>query len=97
MDTPCPGVRTEKLGFSDHDIETLKERIAKVEDELVSLKETLNQAERKASAARREATEESKWPLASEDYERYARQMILPGFGVEGETVMVSCHEKNTN
>lgn len=28
----------------------------------------------------------SKWPLTEWEYERYGRQLILPGFGVDGQS-----------
>jgi adenylyltransferase/sulfurtransferase len=45
------------------------------------------QMEAAAAAAAQEALdgEAWKWPLAREEYERYSRQLLVPGVGVEGE------------
>lgn len=68
----------------------LRRRIAAAEAELQSLREQLQQAEL-AEAAEASLTAEAPpqdiwpWPLQADEYERYARQLILPGVGVDGQ------------
>lgn len=75
------------------DAESLRRRIREREEELERLKEDLRQAEaaeQKNGHYQRsddEKTEQAawKWPLSVEDYERYARQLIISQVGVPGE------------
>lgn len=70
----------------------LRIQIEKVEDELKRLKEQLACAE--AACSERSISNavdselgsgtEWKWPLKAEEYERYARQIILPSVGIKG-------------
>jgi len=77
----------------------LKRQIAKAEDELRLLKEQLEAAEREESSAPLDLSlshSESrkgapKWPLSSEEYKRYGRQMIVPNVGIQG----TKCHDIN--
>lgn len=56
----------------------LQNRIRSLEDELSTLKAQLRSLED------REMEQKSrKLPLRIDDYKRYGRQMILPGFGLE--------------
>ncbi|OAA53945.1 molybdenum cofactor biosynthetic protein [Niveomyces insectorum RCEF 264] len=76
----------------------LRRRIACAEVELQNLRILLTQAE--AGEREKQLNEEQhahgdekltqndsawKWPLRVEEYERYARQLILPGVGVQGQ------------
>lgn len=62
-------------------INHLQREIAKREAELADLRSQLALAE---SKNRDQNPESWKWPLAEYEYERYSRQMIVPGFGLEG-------------
>ncbi|KAB5551181.1 molybdenum cofactor synthesis protein [Coniochaeta sp. 2T2.1] len=74
----------EELGSA---VELLRRRVEAAEKELADLKTQLAQAEKDAQDAKRKQTSNGtwKWPLQAQEYERYGRQMILPGFGVEGQ------------
>ena len=73
----------------DHAVEVLRGRVETAEKALADLKTQLAQAEKEAHDEKRKQTSNGawKWPLQAEEYERYGRQMILPGFGVEGEHI----------
>lgn len=73
----------------DRAVAVLKRRVETAEKELKDLKAQLAQAEQLAGdAARKDSGNGTwKWPLEADEYERYGRQMILPGFGVQGELV----------
>ncbi|KAL1895901.1 hypothetical protein Sste5346_004999 [Sporothrix stenoceras] len=70
----------------------LRRRIAAAEVELHSLREQLQQAEQaeQQEAKAEDASHSTEappwpWPLVSDEYDRYARQLILPGVGVDGQ------------
>jgi adenylyltransferase and sulfurtransferase len=71
----------------------LREQVAKAEEELKSLKEQLAQAEAQEQETEAAAAASSgsidgstwKWPLKAEEYDRYARQLILPAVGIKGD------------
>ena len=73
-------------------IESLRQRIRETEKELVRLKENLKHAEVAVQergdngvAVDQPADDAPwKWPLPAEDYERYARQLIISQVGVPG-------------
>jgi adenylyltransferase/sulfurtransferase len=69
-------------------VEVLRARIGTAEKELADLRVQLAQAEKQAQDASTSHVSkgEWKWPLEAAEYERYGRQMILPDFGVEGES-----------
>ncbi|KAH8905358.1 ThiF family protein [Coniochaeta sp. PMI_546] len=71
----------------DRAVAVLRGRVETAEKELRDLKAQLAQAEELAQEARRKETSNGlwKWPLEADEYERYGRQMILPGFGVQGQ------------
>lgn len=73
----------------DRAVAVLRGRVETAEKELRDLKAQLAQVEELAQEARRKETSNGlwKWPLEADEYERYGRQMILPGFGVQGELV----------
>jgi adenylyltransferase/sulfurtransferase len=67
------------------DVEALKSLIASKERELAHLKKRLVEAEEEEKRASEQTQQTSwKWPLRAEEYDRYGRQLILPGFGTEG-------------
>ncbi|ROT41110.1 ThiF family protein [Sodiomyces alkalinus F11] len=68
-------------------IEDLKHKIAKAEAELLRLKEDLAQAESEGQVHVNGGAKDStwKWPLPATDYERYSRQMVIPGVGTKGQ------------
>ena len=57
----------------------LRGQIARAEEELNALKGQLARIESEG-----EGDADRKWPLRAEEYDRYGRQLILPGVGVEG-------------
>ncbi|EPE04223.1 molybdenum cofactor biosynthetic protein [Ophiostoma piceae UAMH 11346] len=66
----------------------LRRRIAAAEAGLQGLRDQLARAE--AEERKREQDEQTqdksrKWPLEADEYDRYARQLILPGVGVAGQ------------
>lgn len=73
----------------------LREQIAATEDKLRCFREQLALVEAQISAEselqelrlseKRPVTR--KWPLASEEYKRYGRQMIVPDIGIQGISV----------
>ena len=63
------------------EVDRLQREIAKREAELADLGSQLALAE---SKKREQVVEDWKWPLAEYEYERYSRQMIVPGFGLQG-------------
>ncbi|SPN96620.1 related to molybdenum cofactor biosynthetic protein [Cephalotrichum gorgonifer] len=73
--------------------ESLRLRIQATELELDRLKEELRQAEAAeaedldAEASEGQPTDDTpwKWPLSADEYERYARQLIIPQVGVPGQ------------
>lgn len=85
-------------------IEGLRRKIQATEDELDRLREELRQAE--ASAKDNGNTQKSngqpadipawKWPLPAEDYERYARQLIISQVGAPGQYTTRRRHEKRS-
>lgn len=65
-------------------IERLKREIARREEELAALKVQLVAEEAEVKKHTDHDTKWS-WPLQPEDYLRYSRQMIVPGFGLKGK------------
>ena len=66
----------------------LRKRIAAAEAELQVLREQLAKAEadeHEQEQDQKQKQDEQKWPLDAAAYERYARQLILPGVGVAGQ------------
>lgn len=70
-------------------IEDLKRQIAETETELRRLKNDLAQAEseiQNPNTVNGGGNESPwKWPLPAVDYERYSRQMVIPGVGTKGQ------------
>ena len=62
-------------------ISHLRREIAQREAELADLRSQLAVAE---SQERTTEHDEWKWPLGSDEYQRYSRQMIVPKFGLQG-------------
>lgn len=77
----------------------LREQIIATEEELQRLKEQLASVEAQNDTEDIQASVEtltvqddentvvsgsSKWPLSSEEYKRYGRQMIVPSIGIQG-------------
>lgn len=86
------------------DIEALRRRVKETEQELDRLKEELRQAEaaEQATGSAEEAASQPgatpwKWPLPAEDYERYARQLIIPQVGVPGPSQPPNPHVQDAN
>lgn len=63
-------------------ISALRAHIAATEQELLRLKSQLLNLEKKEKE--KNVTSPSKWPLSSEEYKRYGRQMIVPSIGLSG-------------
>ncbi|KAK5988559.1 Adenylyltransferase and sulfurtransferase uba4 [Cladobotryum mycophilum] len=66
-------------------IENLRREIAQREAELADLKSQLAVAESRRGDGDEEDMKGWKWPLERHNYERYSRQMIVPGFGLQGQ------------
>lgn len=73
----------------------LRKQIAATEKQLHELKAELKSVEvqddvnvsvenKEASIPEDDLKARSKWPLSSEEYKRYGRQMIVPNFGIHG-------------
>jgi adenylyltransferase/sulfurtransferase len=71
--------------------EDVRRDIERHEAELVKLRRELQDVEAQElerSASRNgdaQAGPESRWPMKEEEYERYARQLVVPGFGIKCE------------
>lgn len=70
-------------------IEELRLEISMREAELASLKAELAAAEKDAVDQNKS---DWKWPLRPHEYDRYSRQMIVPNFGVEGQSGAAGHH-----
>jgi adenylyltransferase/sulfurtransferase len=74
-------------------VDDLRRQIARAEEELNELRAQLTHAEKEEATAPPDVTplslasqkEISKWPLSSEEYKRYGRQMIVPNIGIKGK------------
>jgi adenylyltransferase/sulfurtransferase len=68
----------------------LRQDVVRAEQNLQIVKDRLAHAESSAALANPDLVSEqsssslSRWPLSSEEYHRYGRQMIVPSFGVQG-------------
>ncbi|CAK7565593.1 MAG: hypothetical protein SEPTF4163_003513 [Sporothrix epigloea] len=75
---------------------SLRQRIAAAEAELVSLRQQLAHAETHEAAKEAQQQNDAlhthtktwKWPLQEAEYDRYARQLILPSIGVAGQLAL---------
>lgn len=78
----------------DHVCASLRAQIAATETQLAGLKRDLEVAEQAAAEIKtqdvkstgvcEESSEKRAWPLLSEEYKRYGRQMIVPQLGLQG-------------
>lgn len=75
--------------------EQLRRQILGVEDQLKKLKEQLAEVEARNevqtsldSLSMQDPVTNGKWPLSSEEYKRYGRQMIVPSIGIKGKTLL---------
>jgi adenylyltransferase/sulfurtransferase len=75
----------------------LRQQISATERQLQELKDQLKSveiqndanvsAEKKSVPILEDDVEaKTKWPLSSDEYKRYGRQMIVPNFGIQGQT-----------
>jgi len=64
-------------------IDALRRRIRETEDKLTQLKHELGQVTSEASDSSK--TKNYKWPLTSEEYKRYGRQLIVKEVGINGQ------------
>ena len=78
-----PLFKSSYFGSKMDKIDQLRKEIEKREAELADLRSQLAAAE----AEGRESKQAWKWPLATHEYERYSRQMIVPKFGLEGISI----------
>lgn len=77
----------EELG---RDMEGLRQQVLKKEAELEDLKRKLAEAESAQQSHGQKGSSQPlawKWPLRAEEYERYSRQLVLPGVGVAGQYI----------
>ncbi|KAH8602616.1 hypothetical protein B0O99DRAFT_498519 [Bisporella sp. PMI_857] len=68
--------------------EALRKQIQDTEEQLHALRDQLAQLEAynsTESATQDLSISETKWPLSSEEYRRYGRQMIVPSIGIQGQ------------
>ncbi|KAM4054463.1 thiF family protein [Hirsutella rhossiliensis] len=84
-----PPARAEQAGeekrLGMETSESLRAEIAKQEAHLASLKARLVVQEAKEEEAQRKTPRSPPRPLTSHEYERYGRQMIVPGFGLQAQ------------
>jgi len=66
--------------MSEQRKQELQKRISDLKSELCDLEEELRRVENVES----ERNSSSKLPMHLDEYRRYGRQMILPGFGLQG-------------
>lgn len=94
---PCEAAETDMCG-NMHKIDHLRREIARRETELAELKSRLAVAESEERAQKQQHERDDdgggetawRWPLEEHDYERYGRQMIVPGFGLQGALLSVT-------
>lgn len=79
-------------------VDDLRRQIARAEEELEELRAQLAHAEKEEATAPPDVTPLSlasqkpisKWPLSSDEYKRYGRQMIVPNIGIKGKFLYLS-------
>ncbi len=73
------------MSGSNSAAQVLRHRIQNLETELKDLKKQLLETEaEEAPHSSVDPAGEWTWPLASEEYQRYGRQMIMPEIGLQG-------------
>ncbi|KAL3417934.1 ThiF family protein [Phlyctema vagabunda] len=63
----------------------LRIQIQETEEQLKTLKVQLAELEAQESTLQASHDQSSKWPLSTDEYKRYGRQMIVPNFGIQGQ------------
>ena len=73
-------------------VEALRKQILDTEESLRELREQLAQIESRdvIKIAKNSSINELKWPLSSEEYKRYGRQLIVPSIGIQGNKALSS-------
>ena len=72
-------------------VKELEADIARVETELQGLNAQLAEARKREHEAESASAQKPwKWPLKADEYDRYARQLILPTIGIEGTYALSS-------
>ena len=84
-------------------IQELKLRIAEHEHKLQDLRKELDRVESEANLGNTQAQDASnvtsdvvanwRWPLTTDEYRRYGRQMILPEIGLQGAYINAESHD----
>jgi len=73
-------------------VRELEAEIARAEVDLLHLKARLAEANKRERDAQNASTEKPrKWPLKADEYDRYARQLVLPAVGVRGRCAPDLC------
>ena len=75
----------KQIEVTESQLERLKAQLAQVEAEAVSQK--IDELSARQNDARLMTKQ---WPLLSEEYKRYGRQMIVPSVGIQGIIVLFS-------
>jgi len=88
-----PGITVQAFNMdpATKSVDDLRRRIRKVEAELEDLKEQLAAAERETEHGNG-SQKPWKWPLKADEYERYARQLVLPSIGIRGQKTEHCCN-----
>ena len=78
------------MNIATESADSLRQQIAVTEKQLNKLKEQLANVEAQLDVRNIQQEETAspvtpaKWPLSSEEYKRYGRQMIVPNIGIKG-------------
>ncbi len=93
-----PRAAFDRMSRPQTEVETLRSQILRIENQLADLKVKLVEAETSAShlgdssrpdIREKEVTiskldERGRWPLDTDEYRRYGRQLIIPEIGLKG-------------
>jgi adenylyltransferase and sulfurtransferase len=71
----------QRVGFLKQRIIETERQLQKLKDQLASVEAEREEGQNDINAS---PVTSEKWPLGSEEYKRYGRQMIVPNIGIQG-------------
>ena len=80
----------KQIFAAEEDLAKLKTQLAEFEAQNLESTVLGHESEESRVESSREQAER-RWPLSSEEYQRYGRQMIVPNIGIQGQLYKLDC------